>query len=274
MPIAAVNGIKLSYEEHGAGEPVVLVSGTGAGGRVWTSYQVPALTSAGFQVITIDNRGVPPTQTSGEAFTTADMAADIAGLLEALGLGPCRAVGHSLGGVVVGDLMLTRPELVTQAVLVASRGRSDALRAALSAAEADLLDSGITLPPRYAAAMHAMHYLSPQTLNDDQRVRDWLDLFEVSPVNAAVRHAQRGLDDTGDRLESYRKVTCPCLVIGFADDLIVPPHLCRELAGRIPGSHYVQVAGCGHYGYLERPDPVNSLVIDFFRGAASPAAAH
>jgi pimeloyl-ACP methyl ester carboxylesterase len=68
-----------------------------------------------------------------------------------------------------------------------------------------------------------------------------------------------------NRLEEYRKISSRCLVIGFGDDLIAPPYLCRELSEYIPDCRYEQVAGCGHYGYLEEPESVNSLIIDFFR---------
>jgi pimeloyl-ACP methyl ester carboxylesterase len=53
--------------------------------------------------------------------------------------------------------------------------------------------------------------------------------------------------------------------MAFADDLIIPPHLCREVADHIPGSRYLEIPGCGHYGYLENPEPVNSAILDFFR---------
>jgi pimeloyl-ACP methyl ester carboxylesterase len=61
MPITRIHGINLSFDEYDAGRPVVLLAGTGAPGRVWKTYQVPALIRAGFRVVTVDNRGVPPT---------------------------------------------------------------------------------------------------------------------------------------------------------------------------------------------------------------------
>jgi pimeloyl-ACP methyl ester carboxylesterase len=55
----------------------------------------------------------------------------------------------------------------------------------------------------------------------------------------------------------------PCRVIGFSDDLMCPPHLCAEMADAIPDCDYVEIASCGHLGYLERPDEVNSAIIEF-----------
>jgi pimeloyl-ACP methyl ester carboxylesterase len=272
MSSATVNGINLHFDEYGSGEPVLLVTGSGARGRMWTPHQVPALAAAGYRVITVDNRGMPPSDVCPEGFTLEDMVADTAGLIELLGIGPCRIVGFSLGGMMVQELLLAHPDLVTQAVLMATRGRTDALRTAMSAADAELVESGAILPPRYAAVVHATQFLSPRTQADDRRIRDWLDIFELSLSERSANRSQLGLELLGNRLEEYRKIRSRCLVIGFSDDLIAPPYLCRELSEYIPDCRYEQLAGCGHYGYLEEPESVNSLILDFFCGHADGVA--
>jgi pimeloyl-ACP methyl ester carboxylesterase len=71
------------------------------------------------------------------------------------------------------------------------------------------------------------------------------------------------LSDYGSRLDAYRRISVRSLVIGFADDLVLPPRLSREVADAISGARYAEVAGCGHIGYLERPDEVNRLLVEF-----------
>lgn len=268
MPIAKVNGVNIHFDEYGSGPPVVLITGTGSTGRSWTPHQVPALTAAGYRAITIDNRGVPPTDVGPDGFTIDDMVADTVGLIDSLGIAPCRAVGFSLGGLILQESLLAHPEAFSQAVLMASRGRTDALRAALSRAWTEFDQSGYALP-RYEAVMNAIQYLSPRTLNDEQRVQDWLDMFEMAPSNSTIGVAQQGLDVIDNRLEDYRKINSDCLVISFEDDLIVPPFFGREMAEAIPDSRYEVISGCGHYGHLEDPDTVNSLIIDFFSSPRS-----
>jgi pimeloyl-ACP methyl ester carboxylesterase len=263
MPLAVINGVKLNFDEYGSGEPVVLVAGTGSRGRDWCAHQVPALTAAGHRVITMDNRGVPPSDVGPEGFDVNDMARDTVGLIEHLGIGPCRIVGYSLGGIIVLESLLARPGLFSHAVVMGTRGRTDALRAALSAGWAELYESGLAVPPRYLAVVRATQYLSPRTMNDERLIRDWLDIFELSPVDAGIVRAQRGLDLIDNRLPEYRKIKSRCLVISFQDDLVVPPFFGREIAESIPGCKYEEVPGCGHYGHLEQPDAVNSLIIDF-----------
>lgn len=267
MPVAEINGINLSYEDTGSGEPVVLVMGTAASGRAWHLYQVPALTCAGYRAITFDNRGIPPTDECPQGFTIDDLVADTAGLIEYLGLGRCRLVGTSMGAQVVQELMLARPDLVSRGVLMATRGRSDVLRTASARAELDLIDESVRLPPSYEAMVRATQNLSPRTMNDPEKMRDWLDLFAVSPTprTAGVR-AQLALDGFSSRLAAYREIGVPSLVIGFGDDLMLPVHLNREVADAIPGADYRQIEGCGHYGYLERPDEVNAVMLNFLAG--------
>lgn len=264
MPLARVNGIGLHYEDVGSGDPVVMIMGTGARGAVWNMYQVPALKAAGYRVITLDNRGVAATEWDGSPFTVADLAADVAALAERLALGPVRVVGTSMGAWVAQELALTRPELVRQAVLIASRGRCDALRSMLARAELELLDSDVRLPDRYRAVLTALHSLSPRTTADDAQVADWIDLFELSPGEGPGVRAQLALEPMPDRLAAYAGIRVPCHVISFADDLTTPPEHGRELAGAIPGATFQLVEHAGHFGYLERPEEVNKSIIDFF----------
>ncbi|MFD5026385.1 alpha/beta fold hydrolase [Streptomyces sp. NPDC058373] len=265
MPTAHVNGIKVSYEETGSGEPVVMVMGSGAGGRSWHLHQTPALRAAGYRVVTFDNRGIPPTDVCAEGFTVDDMVADTAGLIEHLGLGPCRLVGTSLGAHVAQELCLARPELVSQVVLLATRGRTDAMRRAQARAEREFHDGGGVMTPLYGATLRALQNLSPATLREDKEITDWLDIFEMAPLSRLPGYrAQLDIDLTTDRRPAYRRITTPCLVVGFADDLVLPPHLSREVAEAIPGARYVEIQDAGHYGYLERPDQVNNALLDFF----------
>ncbi|PVE07582.1 alpha/beta hydrolase [Streptomyces scopuliridis] len=265
MPISRVNGINLSFEDTGHGEPVVMVMGSGAGGRSWHLHQVPALTSAGYRVITFNNRGIPPTDACAGGFTIEDLIADTAGLIERLDLGPCRLVGTSLGAHVAQELCLARPELVSQLVLMATRGRTDFMRRAHARAEREFHDNGGTMTPLYGATLRALQNLSPATLSEDKEVRDWLDIFELAPVSQLPGYrAQLDIDITTNRLDAYRGIDRPCLVIGFSDDLILPPHFSREVADAIPGSRYTEIRDAGHYGYLERPDGVNAALLEFF----------
>jgi pimeloyl-ACP methyl ester carboxylesterase len=142
----------------------------------------------------------------------------------------------------------------------------------MTAAERALYDSGLTLPPAYAAWVRALQNLSPATLEDEQSVQDWLELFEFSPeAHGPGVRAQLDIAVPAGRLAAYRAIDVPCLVIGFADDAVLPPRLGREVAAAIPSAVYREIKDCGHYGYLERPDDVNRVLLEFFRSPSSSA---
>ncbi|MDR7292531.1 pimeloyl-ACP methyl ester carboxylesterase [Mycolicibacterium senegalense] len=194
------------------------------------------------------------------------MVADTAALIEQLELAPVRLVAVSMGSYIAQELMLCRPELVSQAVLMATRGRHDRTREFFRTAERDLADSGVQLPPTYEAKLRLIESFSPKTLNDENAVRDWIDMFTRWPtkVTPGIR-AQYGVAPQLDRRPAYRRITAEVLVIGFADDLVMPPYLGAEVADALPKGRYLEISDAGHLGFLERPGAVNAAIIDFFQ---------
>lgn len=269
MPIATLNGIRLNYNVTGTGPLVVLVMGSGSPGRVWNTYQVPALVKAGFRVVTFDNRGIAPSDEGADDMSIDDLAADTAALIEYLDGAPAHVVGISMGARVVQELALARPDLVSRAVVLAATGRPHPIESTLNLGRQGLHDQAVELPPKYAAAVNALLHLSPRTLEDPAKAQEWLDIFEFSaaPRTTAGVRAQLGMDRSRNRLEDYSRIVVPTMVIGFADDRMTPPTYGREVAHAIPGARYEEIADCGHYGYLERPDEINRLLVEFLAGA-------
>lgn len=256
--------VNLAYSDRGRGEAVLFISGHGGVGRTWQVHQVPAFLEAGYRVVTFDNRGVGATA-NADGFMTATAVADTARLIEKLDLGPVRLVGVSMGSYIAQELMLACPGLVSQAALMATRGRHDRAREFFGKAERDFANAGIELPPSYAAKLRLLDGFSPKTLNDDMAVQDWIDTFTMWPTTSTpgVR-AQFAIAPENNRLPAYRAITTPVLVIGFADDLVMPPHLGAEVADAIPNGRYLEIADTGHLGFLERPHAVNSAILEFF----------
>lgn len=256
--------VDLAYQDRGDGDPVLFIAGQGGVGRTWDVHQVPAFRAAGYRVITFDNRGVGATA-NADGFTTATMVADTAKLIEKLGAAPVRIVATSMGSYIAQELMLARPELVSQAALMATRGRHDRAREFFREAEQDFVDSDLVLPPSYEAKLRLIENFSPKTLNDDEAVQDWIDTFTMWPTKPTPgMRCQYGVAPNSDRLRVYKVITTPVLVIGFADDIVMPPRLGAEVANAFPNGRYQEIADTGHLGFLERPQVVNSAILDFF----------
>jgi non-heme chloroperoxidase len=98
VPSIDSNGISLNYTDSGGdGRPVVLVHGWPLSGASW-SEQVPALTDAGYRVITYDRRGFGDSEKTPDGYDYDTFAADLAGLLDGLDLRDVTLVGFSMGG--------------------------------------------------------------------------------------------------------------------------------------------------------------------------------
>ncbi|WP_181383792.1 alpha/beta fold hydrolase [Streptomyces sp. NWU339] len=80
--------------------------------------------------------------------------------------------------------------------------------------------------------------LSPRALADEDTAAEWLDLFEIAVLSGISAAAHRPRPPAPDRLAAYARITTPLRVVGFADDVLTPAHLSREVAAVIPGARY------------------------------------
>jgi len=110
MSYADVNGLSLYYEEHGAGEPLVLLHG-GFGAAEVMQPIIPAL-AAGRRVIAVDLQGHGHTGDIDRPLRPEHMADDIAALIAHLGLERADVMGYSLGGTVALRTAIQHPERV------------------------------------------------------------------------------------------------------------------------------------------------------------------
>src|SRR4051812_5073009 len=124
------NGIEVWAETFGAPSDaaVVLISGADSPGSRWDLDLVDALVRAHFRVVRFDNRdsGLSTKIDPDELFTLDDMARDVVGLLDALGIARAHIVGRSMGGMIGQLLALDHPERVRSlALLISSPGLGD-----------------------------------------------------------------------------------------------------------------------------------------------------
>jgi pimeloyl-ACP methyl ester carboxylesterase len=266
MAEAMVNGVRLAYDVHGSGEPVVLVCGTGQPALSWLLYQVPALTEAGYQVVTFDNRGVAPSEAPPGPYTVAGMAEDAAGLIQHLDLGPCRVAGLSLGAFITQELALARPELVRGGAMMGTFGRQDAFRRAVTKAWVEFDESGVQLPRYFDAVTSAFPLFSPHGLSDEATIKQFIEMSAAMPAwTGPGRLGQHQADLTyDDRLEALAAIRVPTTVIAFELDALTPAPLCQEVAKAIRGCRYLEISGSGHAGPFEKPDEVNRALVQFF----------
>jgi pimeloyl-ACP methyl ester carboxylesterase len=269
MADAVVNGVRIAYDVHGEGEPLLLCCGLGEPAFAWGVSILPALVDAGFQVVTFDNRGVAPSEAPPAPYTVADHAADAAALVEHLGLGPCRVAGHSLGAWICELLAADRPDLVRAAALIAGCNPSTEWEKVSAVYGRDLAALDVPLP-RYQSVIELLQYVPRAAVQDDAQVAGYVALFGDDPPwpnpgrlgqwEAAVAWTH---DD--DKPQRWARISVPTLLVAFEHDIDSPPAHARIAAAAIPGAELVEIPGCTHLGPFEQPGVVAAALVDFFR---------
>ncbi len=139
MPYAHINGLRLYYEVHGSGPPLVLIHHMFGDSQFTWGRHLPHF-AAHYTTVVLDLRGHGRTDNPSPRLLHRDMAADIAGLIRALDLAPAHLVGVSTGGMALLYLAVQAPELVRRLVIsdATYHFKGAELRDAIAAATADL----------------------------------------------------------------------------------------------------------------------------------------
>ena len=257
--------IEIYYEEAGDGAPVVLIGGLTSTVEIWVQ-QVPAL-SQHHRVIGPDNRGSGRTRIPDDdgVRTPERWAGDIELLLDGLGLDRVHLVGASMGGIIVQEFALTRPERLRSLVIMCSTPGGeyavpvpDETLRTLIAGQAP----GATAQAKQASLRAIVHPGSfercPQRL---ERYEADKNAFAHSPEEIARRTQGMGPWQSYTRLPDLR---VPTLVLTGDADVLVPPRNAEILADRISGAELASFPDTGHVFMIESPDAVNAALLEFF----------
>ncbi len=263
MPsITTSDGVQIHYELRGSGTPLLLVMGLGADGSVWADHV--AEYEQHFQCVLIDNRGVGLSDKPSGPYTSARMALDVAEVADALGIEKAHAAGISMGGVVVQELALARPELLLSQVIISSWARLNAY------------------------AIRVFEHMKPARAH--MRPEDFMELiqlwifasphYERSGADLAQGRADAGANPapqpqhgfeaqadaciTHDCLDRLGSISTPTLVVAGEDDIFTPLAFSQQIAAGIPGAELVAWPACGHAVHWEVLEEFNARSRDFF----------
>jgi len=274
MPEVRLPGVTIAYDVFGpaTGEPVVLVCGLSQPALGWHFAMMPALTEAGYQVVTFDNRGVAPSSAPPAPYTVDEMVDDTIGLLDHLGLEAVHVVGYSMGGWIAETLALRSPERVRSAVFIGSCNVGTSWEKAITTVERDLarLDNEL---PKWFNAVETMRYLPNHELQQDEVVDQWLALIGdmepwTNPGRLGQYEAALAWSLDVQRTRRWPELSRPCLVLSFEHDVDSPPARARQAADTIPGAQFVELAGASHLGVFTHSAEVSEAVVRFLAGSA------
>ena len=261
------NGQELYYELHGDGPPLVLVMGIGYDSSLWMQAQVPAL-STQFQVIMVDNRDCGRSSKATHPYRIADMADDLAGLLDGLGIQRSHLLGLSMGGMIALEFALRHPDRLDRLVLTGT-GAAPA-RSAVDPIQIWKWVKANDATGEVFGGQQFTSLFSTAFLRNHQAVRETAELLASNPYPMSPEAYGRQADAYRhfDALDRLPGITAPALVVVGEQDLLTPPWIAREVAEAIPGARFRVIRGNGssHLVPIERPDEFNRLVLNFLTG--------
>jgi pimeloyl-ACP methyl ester carboxylesterase len=263
-----VGDVELCYETFGnpADPAVLLIMGLGTQMIGWHEDFCRELVERGFLVIRYDNRDSgrsthfdsvrPPTpgqfvsrRIRRPAYTLTDMAADAAGLLDALGIEAAHVVGASMGGMIAQTLAVQHPERVLSLTSIMSNtGSRWSGQAALRLWPYFLRRPKAGKEAFVERIVQVFHLIgSPGFPHDDPWLREMASLsFDRGADAASTARQLGGILASGNRTTSLRRITAPTLVIHGTADHLVKPSGGRATARAIPGARLLMIEGMGH----------------------------
>jgi len=264
MPFTTNKGVRLHWDEKGSGTPVLLVMGHRYSAAMWYPA-IPAL-SAKHRVIWFDNRGTGETD-APTGFTMRDMADDAFAVMDAAGVDTAHIYGVSMGGVIVQEMALSRPERV-RSLIVGCSGplTEDKPRAPKFlnwlVHHAPWLVKLIVAARGGGAGAGYGSAADPATVAHDQAMiaKDKYSVKSVFAQSVAIN----GYRTTHEALAG---LTLPSMVLHGDEDPTVPIKWGRELADTLPNSRFHEIKGVGHNYMMVDLDKTNAVVLDFIRDA-------
>jgi pimeloyl-ACP methyl ester carboxylesterase len=236
-----VNGIRLAYDRHGKGKPLVLLHGYPLDHRLWDDV-VPLLEDQ-FDLILPDLRGFGESTTVDSFYTMEDIASDITGLLDYLGIQKTAIAGHSMGGYVALAFARVYPERVMGLGLISSQVLADtpAKREDRFKTAAEVADKG---------PASVVELMTPKFTNDT-RLQEFARSSMELQQPAAYIGALKAMGERVDSTPLLESINYPVVIVHGDADALVPIDRAREVKSALPNAYLVEISGAGHMPMME-----------------------
>jgi len=286
MAAVTANGIRIEYEEAGKqSDPVImLIRGLGTQLIDWPDAFIHGLAEKGYRVICHDNRdvglsakfddaGIPDFadamakastgEKTGAAYSLEDMALDVVGLQDALGIESAHIVGISMGGMIAQILAGKHRERVQKLVSVmSSSGRPD-----LPAAAPEVMKALTAVPDDpndrekiISIGTEALRIIGspgfPESEEDRRKI--YTARYERCYYPTGVARQMLAIMLAGSRVDLLKTISVPTLVIHGSNDPLVPVEAGKDTAANIPGASLEIIEGMGH----NLPEPLIPRLVD------------
>jgi pimeloyl-ACP methyl ester carboxylesterase len=258
----AVGDIRMYYEIHGQGEPLLMIMGLSGHSLDWGSI-LPGMLAERYQVILFDNRGSGRSDQPSGALPISRMAEDASGLMDALGIDRAHVFGGSMGGMIALQMALDYADHIDRLVLGATTagGRSRIFpqpeiekyfipRSDLTPHDYLLWTSPACYPPEFIA-------------NHPEIIEEKISANLAHPGTLESYLAQLEAFRSFQVDERLQEIRAPTMVMTGNRDVLIPPKNSYLIASRIPGAEMREIDGAGHIFWISHPEQTAKIVMEF-----------
>jgi 3-oxoadipate enol-lactonase len=253
--------MKIAHETRGAGEPLVLVHGLAYDRAGWGRF--PDLLAEHFRVVLIDNRGVGESDAPPGPYTVSEMAADVVGVLDELGIDRTNLFGVSLGGYIAQELTLTHPGRVEKLVLC-STAPGGPKAVPMPVATQQVFATYPTMEREAGLRMFVENSLGARGVRERPELVEEIFRYRLGhapTVEAWVAQATAGA--TYDSYDRIGAIDVPTLVVHGDADVVVDPGNAALLGELIPNARVELIPDRGHLMVWEDSERIAELVTEF-----------
>jgi pimeloyl-ACP methyl ester carboxylesterase len=262
VPSVRVGDIDVYYTEVGTGEPLLLIMGFGGDHTAW-AFQQGAFARR-YRVVAFDNRGAGQTSAPDQPYTTAMMAADARGLMDALGIDRAHVIGVSMGGMIAQEYAIAHPDRLLSASFCSTYAHPGPFCSRMFSCWRDLVPTlGVGFTQREVLLWAFTTDFFEERTAELEEVEA---LMASNPQPAEGYLAQLRSIETHDTRGRLAAVTCPAMTLVGREDILIYPKLSRRLHDELPDSTWVEVPG-GHACLWEFPDAFNEAALSFLASA-------
>lgn len=256
--------MKLYYESHGAGEPLVLIPGFAAG--AWTWFEQTEELAKTFHVLTFDPRGVSRSaidENLTETISLPAIAADIADLLDFLEIEKANVLGVSFGGFVAQEFALSFPERLNKLILACtSFGGKNHVAPDVEVLAAFVAADDLNKQERVRRFM--IPAFTPEfAATHGEIIEKVCRLRAENVVPEKVYTQQLTCAVTFDAEQRVSQIQAETLVLTGDRDIVVPPQNSENLAKVIPKATLKIIENGSHMFFIENAAEFNKIVSQF-----------